>query len=370
VEASRAILAPPGRSSRFSAVQEAEDWLNAEAAARYLALTVGLIYRLIEDGTLNARRRFPVRSEEPLLGSPSATAILLRVPDPSLSRSQIRTLGSRLRKTERPSEEDLRVLQRFRAAHSETLDHVAAVLVDLGLEPTTRLKTVETIVQKLHRANTDLSRMQDVAGARVVRNCTLEEQDELVSVVVARFNESDVVDRRYDPNQSTLRVDNLRAPGPSYGYRAVHVVLIVDRLLVEVQLRTGLQDLWAQVVERVSDQWGRAIRYGEGPEDRDLEITGGWTRGGFVEMLGQLSQQIAIVEAWPGKFGAEQRELSQLRRALESQARKGGKRYAAAVHHKRQIRRSEDEMAQLRASAEEATHQLAETLAAITKVEL
>ena len=85
------------------------------------------------------------------------------------------------------------MLQRFRAAHSEALDRVAAVLVEIGVEPTTRLKTVDTILQKLRRANTDLSRMQDVAGARVVGNLTLEEQDELVTQVAARFSEREVI---------------------------------------------------------------------------------------------------------------------------------------------------------------------------------
>lgn len=50
------------------------------------------------------------------------------------------------------------------------------------------------------------------------------------------------------------------------GYRAVHVIAKVDNIPVEVQFRTELQDLWAQVFERLADGWGRQIRYGGEPD--------------------------------------------------------------------------------------------------------
>jgi hypothetical protein len=39
----------------------------------------------------------------------------------------------------------------------------------------------------------------------------------------------------------------------------------VDGFIVEIQVRTTLQDLWAQAVERLADEVGREIRYGGVP---------------------------------------------------------------------------------------------------------
>jgi hypothetical protein len=39
---------------------------------------------------------------------------------------------------------------------------------------------------------------------------------------------------------------------------------------VEVQVRTDLQDAWANFFERLADSWGRQIRYGEAPTDPDV----------------------------------------------------------------------------------------------------
>jgi ppGpp synthetase/RelA/SpoT-type nucleotidyltranferase len=54
---------------------------------------------------------------------------------------------------------------------------------------------------------------------------------------------------------------------PTYGYRAVHVIARVGGLLVEVQVRTILQDAWAQAMERLADSVGREVRYGALPSE-------------------------------------------------------------------------------------------------------
>ena len=41
-----------------------------------------------------------------------------------------------------------------------------------------------------------------------------------------------------------------RRKNPTYGYRAVHVIVYWDGIPVEIQIRTELQDTWAQIVER------------------------------------------------------------------------------------------------------------------------
>lgn len=95
---------------------------------------------------------------------------------------------------------------------------------ELSLKATSRLKTTNTIIDKLARQTTRLSKMQDIAGLRIVSDMTLTLQDELVKALQDGFPNAEVVDRR-------LR--------PSHGYRAVHFVPDVDGFPVEIQVRTA-----------------------------------------------------------------------------------------------------------------------------------
>ena len=90
--------------------------------------------------------------------------------------------------------------------------------------------------------------MQDIAGVRIVRRMHTADQDDLVKSIERLFPGSQVIDRRIRP---------------SHGYRAVHIVPIVDDCPVEIQVRTALQDAWAQMLEKLGDSIGREIRYGE-----------------------------------------------------------------------------------------------------------
>jgi hypothetical protein len=50
---------------------------------------------------------------------------------------------------------------------------------------------------------------------------------------------------------------------PSFGYRAIHVVIRDFRPPYEIQVRTAMQDRWANFSERPNDFWP-GIKYGEG----------------------------------------------------------------------------------------------------------
>lgn len=190
-----------------------------------------------------------------------------------LSASRLQKLGERLRKAERPSEEDLRTLQEFRAAHDSSLTSVKKTLSGMGIEATPRLKTPTTILEKLIREKTRLGTMQDIAGIRIVRDMTLADQNDMAEAIINRLGQ--------------VKVDDRRAK-PSHGYRALHVIVEVDGFLVEIQIRTLLQNLWAQIMETLGDWIGRGIRYGQFPEDP--------VKRGAVEKLIELSSAIAEVE--------------------------------------------------------------------------
>lgn len=161
----------------------------------------------------------------------------------------------------------------------------------LCYEPTSRLKTTSVLIEKLKREHTSLKSVQDIAGARIVVDGDRAAQDDVVKAVVEAFGDS----------SKPVRVRDRRAE-PSHGYRAVHVVATVLGLPVEIQIRTVTQDQWAQMVERLGDQWGRGIRYGEPPPDPDRVELGQLTRAKLWALVQALAERIDDVERMASSF--------------------------------------------------------------------
>lgn len=115
-----------------------------------------------------------------------------------------------------------------------------------------RLKRHATIVDKLTREpRMNLTQMADIGGCRAI----LPDQEKV-----------DAVTRRVQKNWTILRTrDYVREPKPS-GYRAVHHIVRRKDRLIEVQLRTPLQDIWASQVERDSRRLGIGLKSGLGSE--------------------------------------------------------------------------------------------------------
>jgi hypothetical protein len=156
----------------------------------------------------------------------------------------------------------------------ETVCNPAAVVTDnayLDVAISSRIKRVSSIVNKLARfPNLKLSQMQDVAGFRYV-------------VSNPYFLDSDIdwflefVEKQSNSLQDCFTIikntDYVSTPKDS-GYRAVHFVLehkdddiTYDGLRFELQLRTGLQHLWAMAVETVGMIYGQALKSSEGNAD-------------------------------------------------------------------------------------------------------
>jgi ppGpp synthetase/RelA/SpoT-type nucleotidyltranferase len=169
-----------------------------------------------------------------------------------VSKSQIDRLGDRLRQ-ETVTETDLRMLDDHRRSFRSAYVHVVDVIRSrFRFDVTGRLKTTRSIIDKLRRETIRLSQPQDIAGCRVVV-ADLVEQDRAVSSLREVLPDASVVDRR---------------SSPSYGYRAIHVIVTVTDRLVEIQVRTRLQHLWAELSEKCSDVFDDpAIKYGGGRDD-------------------------------------------------------------------------------------------------------
>ncbi len=113
---------------------------------------------------------------------------------------------------------------------------------------TQRLKKFSTILDKQCRFPTmRLTKMEDIGGVRAI----LPSQEA-----------ADEVSRRLRKNWKVSRYrDYVRTPKDS-GYRALHLTVLKQGLPIEVQLRTYLQDVWANQVE--GDSRRRRIDYKSG----------------------------------------------------------------------------------------------------------
>lgn len=105
--------------------------------------------------------------------------------------------------------------------------------------------------------------MQDVGGCRLVLPVAPPESDAkgLLGEVAAGVRKSWLEIRAED--------DYVAVPKQS-GYRAHHLVVVEDGELIEIQLRTYRQDLWAQLVESINRSSAIRIDLGDGPEHQKL----------------------------------------------------------------------------------------------------
>jgi putative GTP pyrophosphokinase len=167
----------------------------------------------------------------------------------SLTKTQIDRLGDRLRE-DRRAESDLKLLSEYRQSFASALEFVVRTIRErLHLRPAIRpAKSNESVIEKLRRETIRLSQIQDLAGCRLVVE-DVADQDLVVATLRAEFPAASVVDRRVTP---------------SHGYRAVHVIVEVEGRPVEIQVRTSLQHLWAEMSEKLADRFGAALKYGGG----------------------------------------------------------------------------------------------------------
>lgn len=109
-----------------------------------------------------------------------------------------------------------------------------------------RLKRLPTIIDKLDRfPHMHLSDMQDIGGVRVILK-------DVKSLTQFEY------ELRLLPDLKSSK-DYLAEPKDS-GYRGRHLIFGRDKMLIEVQLRTQLQHLWATSVETVDVIRGTSMK--------------------------------------------------------------------------------------------------------------
>jgi len=134
--------------------------------------------------------------------------------------------------------------------------------------------------------------MQDIAGCRITVK-DLDEENHVVGRLSRLFQKAVIADRREQP---------------SHGYRAVHVIVNAGGKLVEIQVRTHLQHLWAELSEKLSDIVDNSIKYGGGD---DLSRT----------LLSGMAENIRQLEGVESKFNRQPSDDPQKRKQTEDEIR-------------------------------------------------
>jgi putative GTP pyrophosphokinase len=197
------------------------------------------------------------------------------------TKSQIDKLGQRLR-AETFQETELTLLDEYRRSFGPAYDRVVEkVQAVLGVPVSGRpAKSTTSIIEKLNRESIRLSQIQDIAGCRIVVSDSLE-QNRAVELIAKAFENVDIQDRRLKP---------------SHGYRAVHVIIQDDGKLIEVQIRTALQQLWAELSEKFADVMDASIKYGGGPLTVRGFLDRATTTVGLMEQLEPAPSSANITE--------------------------------------------------------------------------
>ncbi len=216
-----------------------------------------------------------------------------------VSKTQIDRLGDRLRRG-KIAEDHLVLLDEYRRSFGEAYDLVvAAIQNELGLEPTGRpAKSTTSISEKLFRESIRLTQVQDIAGCRLLVQ-EIAEQERVVEALVRVFTNAAVVDRREQPS---------------------HVIVRIADKLVEIQVRTLLQHLWAEQSEKLSDVVDPAIKYGKGNEAIVKELL---TASGLIAQqeaqevrLADLERRVSVMLSRPSLAPDTEETLTNLRRDI------------------------------------------------------
>jgi GTP pyrophosphokinase len=152
----------------------------------------------------------------------------------------------------------LGLIESWRRSHARPLSRVAANLRYYAGEAgtptvTQRLKKLPTVAHKLLREpKMRLSQMADIGGVRAV----LPDQDEAYRVA-----------SRLRKNWTITRLRDYVADSKPDGYRALHLINRHRGRLIEVQLRTPSQDLWANAVEADARRFDLELKSGGGPAE-------------------------------------------------------------------------------------------------------
>ncbi len=173
---------------------------------------------------------------------------------PWRSKTRVTAAGAKVRSGDE-SDDDLKIIEEWRAAHRAVLNTFQAILrnrtKNMNIIVAQRHKRRNTIFNKLRRLpSMDLARMDDVAGCRLIFASIDELNNFRNAFHSARF--------KHKIKNIPDKYNYIKSPKLT-GYRGIHDVYSYDvnsnhgtnykGLLVEIQYRTLVQHAWATAVE-------------------------------------------------------------------------------------------------------------------------
>lgn len=179
-----------------------------------------------------------------------------------VSKRKIDQIGEILKQDGRLNEKEQLDLLQWRNSFSSTLDYYHSKLKtivekDEVLTIARRLKRIESIQIKLKRFKTmRLSTLQDIAGVRLV----VKDEKSLLETFTRL--------RGLSTRHKLKRLDDYHNNPKKDGYRGVHLIYQKeDQGMIEIQLRTELQHIWATAVETYGVLQNTSFKTGEGEHD-------------------------------------------------------------------------------------------------------
>lgn len=227
-----------------------------------------------------------------------------------LSKRKIDNIGDKLKLDQDLNKEELKQLLSWRNSFSSTLDYYHSKLKnklnhnDISILAR-RLKRIESIQIKLKRFKTmRLSTLQDVAGLRVV----LKDEASLIEAYSKL--------RGLPTKHKLKRLDDYHNNPKNDGYRGVHLIYQNENSnMVEIQLRTQLEHIWATAVETYGELQNTSFKTGSGNKE-------------WKEFFAFLSSYFAIKE----NCSPSQEHITMSQKQIRSQLKKFIKKLNVIEH--------------------------------------
>jgi ppGpp synthetase/RelA/SpoT-type nucleotidyltranferase len=192
-------------------------------------------------------------------------------------KKQINQVGENFKTTNLLSDDDAKTLSAWRAVFSPIINSLATTLQKISIQykkhairpvvVSTRLKRTPSIILKLQRfPDMVLSRMQDIGGVR-----TVYQKMEQVMTVDKRLKE--IYGENTNNSFELIRERNYIKSPKEDGYRSIHHIYKykgkfkeLHGLIIELQIRTAVQHIWATAVEIFDLKQKSSIKIGGGDE--------------------------------------------------------------------------------------------------------
>lgn len=182
------------------------------------------------------------------------------------SKNKLQSLGRRLRDSERPSIEDIALLQRYRITYKESVKTVFEIVcreaqhINSEAICSFRIKRIDSIIRKLQRlkGHLELKSMRDIAGCR----CILYSDSEVFKLMKALKQTPLVLAQ--EPN---IYIGKKKKES---GYQSIHMYVILPEFpkqYVEIQIRSITHHDWATFVETLDLLYNIKIKEGISTND-------------------------------------------------------------------------------------------------------